>query len=133
MSHVKNSWKCGHARRPYNGLRHATTAEVADLAQNAATQTWRRMAADELRERGMRCPACRQSDRRALRAATMVALAAALLLLIGVSTCTARAEGGDVCAPYTPTDGRTCKPPTRLYFWKGLFVCACGGPGVARQ
>lgn len=131
MSHVKNSWKCGHARRPYNGLRHATTAEVANLAKHAATQTWRRMAADELRERGMRCPPCRVSDRRALRAATMLAIAAAVLL-IGVSTCTARAEG-DPCAPYTPADGRTCKPPTKLYFWHGIFVCACGGPGVASR
>lgn len=76
------------------------------------------------------CVACARFERRKTRHWLLVGLAAFVLLVV---TCTARAS--DPCAPYTPADGRTCQPPTRLtWIHKKLNpVCTCWPPRVARS
>ncbi len=129
MSHVKHMWKCGHARRG-TALRNANSHELEKWAIGAGWHGWQDIARQELAERALQCPACARASRRAFRAAINLTLAAIVVLLLGFASCEARAA---ICAPYTPADGRTCAPPTRLRWGWGGPVCLCPAEGMARR
>jgi hypothetical protein len=100
-------------------------------AKNASTATWRGMFADELRDRYLYCPSCAKANARLRRGWAGLALAGVLLLVLGVTTCSARAD--DPCAPYCPVDGEKCRPPTSEHHIHTVRVCACLQPKVARR
>ncbi len=125
------TWKCLHRRVPvHKSFEKYADSVIAYGAEHAHTITWRRMFADEQTQRETDCPGCINSNRRAVRHWAALGLAGLVLLVLGLGTCSARAE--DPCAPYSPVDGMTCKPPTVLRDWHGKRVCVCRHPGVAR-
>lgn len=75
------SWSCGHRR-----LREFTYVELATERELHAMQGdkfWAGPAARELRDRYLKCPACRTQDRRVRRAWTWVVVAFGAILLMG--------------------------------------------------
>jgi hypothetical protein len=132
-------WSCGHRRTPKESkLAKYGDSELAYAAERSNTLSIRLACAEELADRRRDCPACQNANdkldasySRLRRGWFAMALVGAVLLLIGVSTCTARAA--DPCAPYTPLDGRTCVRPTILHHIGTSPVCACRRPEVARR
>lgn len=78
-----------------------------------------------------RCPACTRQDARNARAKLGLLVLGFILWFVG---CEARlAKAAASCAPYTPADGWTCEPPTRLRFNGDFPICVCAPKGVARE
>jgi hypothetical protein len=134
------TWSCGHRRAQLHKILANSADDVLIYgARNADTALWRGLFADELRDRYLPCPACRASeaklgeDRKKLRHgyAGLGLVGLALFVLGMFTTCNARAA--DACAPYSPTDGRTCEPPARLREWRGMPICVCAPKELVRR
>lgn len=124
------TWKCLHKRTPAQKIfAKFDDSVIVYGAEHAHTLTWRRMFADELRQRQQDCPACAAAKQRARSHWAALVVAGIVLLVLGLATCSAKAQ--DACAPTHPVDGRTCAPPKRLAFWGMVPVCVCRGEGVA--
>jgi hypothetical protein len=134
------TWSCGHRRASQTKLLGKAADSVLQYgALRGPDAETRTACAAELAARRRPCPACKnagdalEADRKKLRRGWFaMALVGAALLVGGLVTCSARAAGVP-CAPYSPSDGKTCEPPTRLYDWRGNPVCFCPSTRVANR
>jgi len=77
-------WSCGHPRKDteWSSFNDPTGSVLSFWAVYAATAEARVQIAQELRQRGQQCPACRNQSRRLRRGWGALAVVAALLLLV---------------------------------------------------